>query len=223
MQKINKICTLSTVYYAWQATATTPYDSNASTNSHYPCVLMQLLLCQNGLCAYTEQRIAPREAYQESNWQNGQYDKTAYAQFRPQLRAHLDHFDASLKKSKPWDWDNFLFVEANTNAKKGTKVIDPRLKPDSIGYNPFDWFDYDVERHHFLPHPDLLPAEEAIVEDAINFLGLNNVAYLRKDAFKRCIADMEMDVITWADFVLGGDAPDQFFTAAKFIEIHYTT
>ena len=55
-----------------------------------------------------------------------------------------------LKEINGWLWDNFFFVDSDTNNRKGTKAIDARLKPDSPAYSPFEWLDYSIQTHRFV-------------------------------------------------------------------------
>ena len=48
------------------------------------------------------------------------------------------------------DNHNFLAVQSNINRRKGTRVIDARLKPDAPEYDPFQVFDYDEDTHRFV-------------------------------------------------------------------------
>jgi hypothetical protein len=218
MRKINKICNLSTNYLTWSATTKAVYGSVSSGNKqHYADALMQLLHCQNGLCAYTEQRIAPAHTYDIQHWDSGSYKIVAYEKFKEDgilNKPSLDHFDASLKKTKGWDWDNFLSVEGNANSKKLELAVDPRLKPDAPSYNFEDWFSYDVDTHRFRPKVGLSETDKKIVEDAIKVLGINSVCDDRRKCFAPHIEDVQLGIKTWAWILT---RIEEYPTAAGFV------
>jgi len=58
MKKIDKTTHLATSYFVWQATLhpgdIVDYNTQSIKNKYYKDVVMNLLLCQGGVCAYTE-------------------------------------------------------------------------------------------------------------------------------------------------------------------------
>ena len=137
---------------------------------------MNLFHCQNGLCAYTERRLCPKEYYEVSKWKDGKYLSPPI----PQINGQLEHFDESLKSKKAdeqgrkdWLWDNFFMVHSDTNTKKGAKSVDVILKPDSPDYDPFKLLAYSPETHLYFAHPDLEKSIQKRVNNMILILGIN--------------------------------------------------
>ena len=75
MRKIDKMCSLSTAYKQWEVSL--PKDTypkyNSSKNKYYTDIVMQLVYCQDGLCAYTERRLCKEEVYTATLWSEGRY------------------------------------------------------------------------------------------------------------------------------------------------------
>lgn len=155
MRKIDKSQILSTVYNQWEENFeknNLPHDKyNSATNDYYNDVVMNLLYCQKGLCAYTEVQLCPQEFIEKENWLQGKY------QFNNKVHnGQLEHFDESLKSKrndscgkKDWLWSNLFMVDSDTNNRKATKEVDYILKPDTEEYNEFELLDYDTESHLF--------------------------------------------------------------------------
>lgn len=204
MKKINKSCDLSTKYKKWEAElekSGKPHPKFTSTKTrkeHYQDVKMQLLKCQNGLCAYTEQSLCSRNLLESSNWVNGKYTgKNAKG-------GTIDHFDETLKSKKiekngrkDWLWNNLFFIHTDVNNAKGTKPIKDILKPDSDDYNPFLLLRYDLENHVFKPKNGL---EEPIFSDVkymIETLGLNRFDYERSYILDEKLKQIFKEERTW--------------------------
>ncbi|MFK7796931.1 MAG: hypothetical protein AB8E82_05720 [Aureispira sp.] len=186
MRKIDKTCALSTAYLKWQANLgkTAPYPKyNSSNNEYYLDIVTQLLYCQRGLCAYTEQFLAEKEVYNPSHWAKGRYQSP-----KPEFEGQLEHFDESKKAKKAdkhgiadWEWDNFFLVADVINTKvKGTKAVDNILKPDAVNYDPLTKLAYNPATHRYSPHTDLSPQDHQRVKFMIKTLGLNFGPVIRK-------------------------------------------
>ena len=186
MRKIDKTCALSTAYLDWQANLgkTEPYPKyNSSSNDYYVDIITQLLYCQKGLCAYTEQFLAEKKAYDTAHWAEGRYQSP-----KPEFEGQLEHFDES-KKAKgkdkhgiaDWEWDNFFLVADVINTKvKGTKAVDPILKPDAADYDPYTKLMYNPATHRYSPNPNLSDQDHERVKVMIKTLGLNFSPLIRK-------------------------------------------
>ncbi len=160
------------------------YDSSAG--EYYRDIMMQLYLCQDGLCAYTEQSLCPPAVYAAANWKDGRY--TAEMPSKKPLGS-LDHFDPTLKTNQAWLWSNFFMVnfEVNSSKIKGSKAVDPILKPDREGYDPFELLEYDMRLHIFRPNEKLDSAKFEIIENMINVLGINHIDEDRKDLLNKTL------------------------------------
>jgi len=174
MRKIDKSTTLATEYASWIAKYEDhpPYYSN---HKYYKDVLVSLLYCQKGLCAYTEILIARPERYSADNFdQNGRYIHNNENDETSGFTAQLDHFDSALKAKKGWDWNNFFAVSDKINVRKGNKTVDNILKPDSPDYDPYKWLAYDDDEHIFYVNPNI-EDEDTVnrIQQMIKVLGLN--------------------------------------------------
>jgi hypothetical protein len=127
---------------------------------YYDDVVMNLLHCQKGVCAYTEMVLCDIELLSEDKWKNGRY-KLKKSE-RPQCLGDLEHFDPKLKEDKFWEWENLFVVLEKINRIKGKKEVDDILKPDSPGYDPMVLLEYDEIYHVFYPHPDI--EDEKLIE-----------------------------------------------------------
>ncbi|QTA92528.1 hypothetical protein [Desulfonema magnum] len=176
MRKIDKSEILAAEYKSW----TDRYDKTNqnhpkyySSHKYHKDVLVSLLYCQKGLCAYTEILIARKERYAPDNFdENGRYIKREKE--ISGFAAQLDHFDSTLKSEKGWLWNNFFAVSDKINVQKTNKPVDEILKPDAPEYDPHKFLAYDKDRHVFYPNPDI--EDDCLVErigEMIDLLGLN--------------------------------------------------
>lgn len=170
------------------------YDS--SGGEYYRDIMMQLYLCQDGLCAYTEQSLCPPVVYAVTNWKDGRYTAEMPAK-RP--LGSLDHFDPTLKATQAWLWSNFFMVnfEVNSSKIKGSKAVDPILKPDRGGYDPFELLEYDMRLHIFRPNEKLDSADFEKVGNMINVLGINHIDEDRKDLLNKTLRLVYTCEWTW--------------------------
>jgi hypothetical protein len=151
---------------------TTPVQYSSS-HPHYLEVVMSLFACQNGLCAYTEQRLCAPEHFSENLWENGYYDPDGR---RPDFEGHVEHFDPTLKQNFGWRWDNLFMVDSDVNTKiKKTRPVEHflELKPDHPAFHPDHWLEYSPLIHWFVPHRDLTSDDRNRVQEMIDTLGLN--------------------------------------------------
>lgn len=204
MQKIDKSKRLATAYHKWVEELESTGEDHGLYNDgpgrkFHKDVLMNLIACQNGLCAYTEVRIGDPKLVEASNWKDGRFNglKTT--------KADIDHFDPNLKLHKAWLWDNLFAVDIGTNQRvKGYSSVDDILKPDAPDYDPFQLLSYEIDypvssethdlNHRFVPHPALSEDVADRVNRMINVLGLNDptVRKSREDAFGFLIEEVQI-------------------------------
>ena len=195
MRKINKSCNLSTEYKTWEESLSIPHEpSYYSSHKYYIDIITQLFHCQDGLCAFTEQRLCPKAYYADHLWDNGRYQGD-----RPQFRGELDHVNHNRKKDEAWAWDNFLMIDSDVNKKiKGKKDVDPILIPDQDDYDVNRLLVYNTKTNLFTPHPDLTAEETARVNEMLTTLGINwrPVITQRKIYLSHYFKSLEFDSTT---------------------------
>jgi len=178
MRKIDKTQILSTEYKKWEEDFeknNLPHEKYKASHKYYKDVVMNLLFCQKGLCAYTEVQLCSQEAIEKSKWVDGKY------QFEIKVNdGDLEHFDESLKSKsndeigiKDWLWSNLFMVDTNRNRNKGTKEVDEILKPDFESYNEFELFDYNTDTHFFVANFSLPTDIRIRIKKMIDVLGIN--------------------------------------------------
>jgi len=171
MKKIDKSKHLATAYFEWlnflPQNSVVEYDS--SKNSFYKDVVMNLLNCQKGVCAYTEIYLADKQWFETNNWENGKYVSNY------KNKGHLEHFDPELKNKNGWDWNNLFVVDSDTNTKiKGKKKVNYILKPDLNDYSPNIYLSYNLKLNFFIPNQKLINTDiYNSVKEMIDVLGLN--------------------------------------------------
>ena len=174
MRKIDKTTVRSTQYKEWldklnRDKVKHPLDGN---RPYYYDVIMNLLLCQKGVCAYTEMFLCNPDLLHEDKWENGKYkvDKSK----KPECFGELDHFDPKLKKKKYWEWSNLFVIASKINKRKGAKAVDDILKPDSSQYDPLKLLEYNDKYHIFIPHTGIRDkAKRKRIQRMIEVLHLN--------------------------------------------------
>ncbi len=156
MRKIDKAQILSTEYKKWVDNFEKQGKNHVKFRADYKYyfdLAMNLLYCQAGLCAYTEQQLCPQEFLKPEHWENGRFKEHILPQNKEGeaqkiFNGEIEHFDNNLKADKGWLWENLFLVESDTNNRKGTKEVDMRLKPDSPNYDPFQIFEYSAEHQY---------------------------------------------------------------------------
>jgi len=175
MKKIDKTEILATEYTSWIAEyerTSRDHAEYSASHKYYKDVLVSLLWCQGGVCAYTEIFIADRERCGPDNFdEQGRYMERGKEVSG--FSAQLDHFDSTLKAAKGWKWDNFFAVSDKINVQKRNRPVDYILKPDSAEYDPHRLLAYDRDRHIFHANPDLEDDIIERVEEMTDLLGLN--------------------------------------------------
>ena len=172
MRKIDKGRSriLATVYKEWLEELEKNNKTHPHTDTYYVDVLMNLLHCQNGVCAYTEELLCEPELLGRKNWQKGRYKEK-----QPERLGEIDHFDPKLKKELYWQWENLFVVLERINRLKGKKAVDGMFKPDSPGYDPGKYLEYDVETHRFRPHGDI--KDKGLKKSVERMLKILNINY----------------------------------------------
>lgn len=152
MKKIDKTKILSSKYKGWldKLNRDKVKHPDNSSSTYYYDVVMNLLHCQKGVCAYTEMFLCNPSLLGEDKWENGRYKLKKLK--KPECFGELDHFDPKLKKNKYWEWDNLFVIASKINKRKGKKEVDDILKPDSPGYDPMKLLEYNEKYHIFIPH-----------------------------------------------------------------------
>jgi len=206
MRKIDKTKILSTQYKKWVDRLNRDKVEHPKKRTYYNDVMMNLLHCQKGVCAYTEMIICNPELLAEENWKNGRYKSKKVDRL-----GSLEHFDPRLKKDKYWEWDNLFAISLDINVKKGAQEVDDILKPDSPQYDPFKLLEYNERTHLFVPHRDI---EDMDLRERIKRMlkvlqvNQNTVCYHRKTFFYR---------IAWQDEVNIEPEINCFFTAYQMV------
>lgn len=180
MKKLSKKLSLAAEFKKWYD-KNKAYEYDSTKNDFYYDVLYELLIIQDGLCAYTEYRLIDEKILEKikKGFVNGKYTLAV----KPDLSADLEHFDSDHKKISAWDWSNLFAVYGKVNSKKGTKPVDKILKPDLNDYSPEKFLLYDSSAHMFYANSKL-PSEKRIkVNKMILVLGLNHdhIKMKRKD------------------------------------------
>lgn len=212
MQKIDKNYNniLSTKYKKWVDDLEKNNKKHPESRTYYDDIVMELYRCQKGVCAYTERFICPPSLYQSDNWIDGNCKISSENEFkRVDHAGQLEHFDHHLKDNQYWLWDNLFMIDSTINSRKSSKDIVYYLKPDSEGYSPEKYFDYDEETHRFIPNTDLDIEKKTEIKDMIdNVFYLNHGVILndRRDFIK----EFRTKINNKSDYKF-----DRFFTATK--------
>jgi len=174
MRKIDKSTILATAYHTWVDALEAEgkeHGKYSSNHRFYRDIFMNILHCQGGICAYTEEPLCNIDSYDDEYWKSGRYIGAFAA------RGNLEHFNPKLKKNQGWLWDNFFIVNTDVNVKvKREKEPNLILKPDLPNYDPFKLLDYDSKRgRHFFTANNMIEDEDLInnIENSIIILGLN--------------------------------------------------
>lgn len=207
MRKIDKTVILSTQYKKWLDQLNRDKAKHPSqSDKYYDDVVMNLLHCQKGVCAYTEMLVCNPELLTEDKWEDGWYKPEKVERF-----GSLEHFDPQLKEDKYWEWDNLFVISLDINVKKGAKEVDEILKPDSPAYDPFKLLEYNEQTHLFVPHRDIEDNSlRERIKKMIKVLHINHdtVCYKRKTFFYQ---------INWQGKAARPIIIDRFFTAYQMV------
>ncbi len=190
MKRIDKNCTPSTIYKAWEENleamnaAHPKYTHSKTRDDHYLDIFMQLHYCQDGLCAYTEMWLCSKVHFSAENWSNGKY---IAPKPNNNIFGQLEHFNSELKSKKKditgkkdWLWDNLFVAHDKINNIKREKAVDVILKPDTEAYDPFTLLDYDISSHKYIPNKSLEKSDSERIRVMLNTLGVNFFSDIRR-------------------------------------------
>lgn len=210
MRKLDKKLSLATDFKKWYEN-NKKHIYNSTNNKYYYDVLYELLIIQEGLCAYTEYRLIDENALAnlKKGFKNGRYS----IDLKPNIPAHLEHFNSTLKNKDGWNWSNFFAVFGAINNKKGTAKTDNILKPDTENYNPNLYLAYDKDLHLFYANLNLDKLTKEKVNAMILILGLNN------DFIKMKRKDYLQNISTLEYFTSQKQEINQFHTAYNFLSL----
>jgi len=209
MKRIYKDIILSTEYKKCVDKFTGDHEPYKSDNKfgkqHYLDIKMSLFHCQNGLCAYTEEKLCDEELFDSSKWVDGKYIELSDNIY---TRGDLEHFNPELKETKGWLWDNLLMIDSNVNREKRAKPINPILKPDSATYDENKYLSYNHKINQFYPNDLLTDKEKKDVKYMIETLGINNVVR-RNDLIKELVEAHKYGLLEFEE------EPKEYITAWK--------
>ncbi len=170
MKKIEKSISFATEFQKWYETKGKNIEYH-STRKFYNDVLAQLLINQNGLCAYTEDELVTEEKILnlKQSFVEGKFTEFYYQH----KHIHIDHFNPDLNKTDGWNFDNLFAVLSYINHNKLADSVDNILKPDSNFYNPIELLEYDCKNHIFFAHSKLEDTIAESVDYMIDTLGMN--------------------------------------------------
>jgi len=207
MRRIDKSKILSTKYNEWLDQLNRENITHPESSIYKKDVIMNLLHCQEGLCAYTEMRLCYDRFLSEDNWKNGRYKRKS-----PGFDGDLEHFDHNSKRNKHWEWDNLFVSHHKANLLKSEQDVDDILKPDSPDYDPMALLEYEKDIHVFIPHTDIKDEDvRERVEKMIDVLQLNYDFF--RDERESYLKEV-FDKRDWEEPI----KPSRFYTAFQMIE-----
>lgn len=169
MRFVDKRINRATEYEAWLNSLGRKKHPKYSSSSfrYYYAIIFDLLLCQQGLCAYTEKFLTNIHEIDNEIWNGNQCKPFKFA-------GQLDHYDPKLKESEGWLWDNFFVADTDVNTKN-KRQISPLgiLKPDVAGFSASNFLQYDLKQHIFIPKITLTAAERKNIRHDLYALGVN--------------------------------------------------
>lgn len=201
---------LSTKYKSWL-----DKNGNACNNSgynyYYDDVVMNLYKCQMGVCAYTEMYICIPELYKNERWEKGRFVIKTPKLNRIDHLGELDHYDAEDKKVLYWNWNNLFMIHAKINGIKTNLKALAYLKPDTEGYSPEKYFEYDEITHRFIVHTSIKETDRiSEIQNMIDKVLLLNHGVVRNER-KNYINLIQSKKANGQDYKI-----DRFFTATNW-------
>ena len=204
MRKIDKTNIKSTQYDEWLKDNKGNHPKYDSKYKHYKDIKMSLLYSQDGLCAYTEERLCDKKLIEDSCWSDGKYQNN---QTDSLVNGDLEHFDNTLKDKQAYLWDNLFIVNSNINSRvKCSKEIYDILKPDSSHYDENKYLEFNYENNLFIANPKLSENEQKDVECMIQTLGINHNGFKRKEQISRLLNEFKYYNMTLSK-------PDEYLTS----------
>jgi ribulose bisphosphate carboxylase small subunit len=213
----NKTCDKAIEYKEWidklcqkNETCTNYYSSHKYCND----IKANLILKQDGVCAYTEIELDDPSQFSDNDWTNGKY--TGVAQFE----GTLDHFDSSLKDKgrESWLWENFFFVHPRINTQKNDAIVYGFLKPDEEDYSPEKYLDYDIDLHVYtvnnnITEVDMIKQVKYMIDNCL-LLNFGFIERRRRKYLNRIFANYYAGIEKLEEI----PAVDQFFTAFEYMK-----
>lgn len=218
MRAISKTIVYATAYKDWESDLGNGKHPKYAATGHYKSIMAELLILQDGVCAYSEKRLVEKNELEEykKSFVNGKFTGEI-----KRMPIDLEHFDSRLKEDFGWRWSNFFAVDSNINQKekrieearliKEGKSVHSLMKPDNIGYDPFSLLDYEPLSNMIISNTKLDSNKKEQVDEMIICLGLNNGSI--KSSRKRYFAELKFREST-GEVVI----PDQFFTSWEIIK-----
>lgn len=182
MKKINKTIKYATAYQKWEKSlGVKKHRKYDSSFRFYKDILFELIICQNGLCAYTEYRLISELEVEKIK---KEFTLGRYRGNTIDLDFDIEHFDSSLKEHYGWRWSNLFAVYSLINQKVKRreerklnnigKKVHHIMKPDLINYSSKQVLKYNASLNIFIPNSSLNKHEKEQVKEMIICLGLNN-------------------------------------------------
>ena len=150
------------------------YPEYSSSNKYYNDVYINLLICQNGLCAYSEMFIYEyyEKCQKNDYWKNGRYVGE-----KLKIGADIEHFLAKslCNLECDWKWSNLFLVDTKINRDiKKNKPVYAFMRPDNPEYDPLKYLVYDIEMNFFVPKYTLDKETRVQVKEMLKTLGINS-------------------------------------------------
>ena len=145
---------------------------NSSNSKYYKDVFFNLLICQQGVCAYTEIAIDLFYSEKKNLWEDGKYIGEKIIS-----DGEIEHYKARsrcVKQECDWEWDNLFLVSKHVNQAKSNKSVYDFMSPNNKNYSPEKYLSYNFERHNFFPNPNIDEQTAIKVNQTIEKLCLNN-------------------------------------------------
>jgi uncharacterized protein (TIGR02646 family) len=182
MKKVFKNRRNAVEYFKWERTqGKKKHPEYSASFKHYKAVLAHLILCQSGLCAYTEFRLIKES---EVKLIKTEFVKGKYKGEIKDYPIDIEHFDSRLKKDYGWRWSNLFAVYSTINQKvkrreeeklvTAGKSVHSIMKPDLKAYDAMKLMSYEPISDQFIPNPKISLSEQEKVSEMIICLGLNN-------------------------------------------------
>jgi len=150
------------------------YPKYSSSYKFSTDVFVNLLICQKGVCAYSEMGIDFdfEEKSNSERWKDG-----CYLVEKPKIDADIEHYQskANCERECDWDWNNLFLVSKHINQSiKRDKPVYDFMRPDHPDYSPEKYLYYSFDTQMFVPHPDLDEQTYKQVDETLTTLGINS-------------------------------------------------
>lgn len=149
------------------------YPKYNSSYKYYTDVFVNLLICQKGLCAYSE--MALDFGYSEKNEANF-WENNRFIGEKPNIDADIEHYKAksNCNQECDWDWNNLFLVSIHINQRiKRDKPVFAFMNPNNKEYSPKKYLLYNFDTQMFIPKPSLDNKTYNEVDETLNTLGIN--------------------------------------------------